>query len=99
MPMKLPAPLLTRPVPLYVFLPIIVTCGVAGFVASTMQPGSTIPGASPDHSSADPGRGPFATSTVEGSPPIGEKQLSEESTPRRDAPTEEKNPPIASTPS
>ena len=70
------APLLNQRVPLYISLPVIVACGVVGFIASTVQPpGGTITDQVISHRSAELSQAPVAASTTEEPARIGEKEL------------------------
>ena len=58
------APLFTRRVPLYISLPVIVACGAAGLIASTMRLGDTIAGQVAAHRSAEPSQAPVMASSA-----------------------------------
>ena len=79
-----------RRVPLYVSLPIVATCGAAGFIVSTMQPGSTYAGGkqvavqSQSYSLAKAVSAPVTPSAVDEppSPKVVQAPLAEPSLPR-----------------
>lgn len=80
--------LVSRRVPLSVSLPIIVACGTAGFIASTMQPRAMSPGTPQIHGSADAHQLPVATPAVEDPSRASETELYAQLTPPRDAPSD-----------
>ena len=79
--------LFSQRVPLYIFLPVIVACGAAGYVANTIGPLSTIFGQGQIHRPAEPepSHGPVATSPVAEQARPDQKELSGTSAPPRDA--------------
>jgi hypothetical protein len=80
--------LVSRRVPLLVSLPIIVACGTAGFIASSMQPRVMSPGTPRIHGSAGTDQLPVATPAVEEPSRASETELSAQLTPPRDAPSD-----------
>jgi hypothetical protein len=58
------APLSTRRVPLYISLPVIVACGAAGFIGSTLRPADTIAGQVAAYRSATPRQAPVMASSI-----------------------------------
>jgi hypothetical protein len=72
-------------VPLYIFLPVIVACGAAGYIANTIGPLSTIFDQAPIHRPAEPKRshGAVATSRVAEQARPDQKGLSGASAPQR----------------
>jgi hypothetical protein len=82
-PMSRLASLSSQRVPLYISLPIIVACGAAGYIASTIRPGSTIVSHAPIHRPAEPAlsRGTVAVSPVAVHATPDRKQLSGVSAP------------------
>jgi hypothetical protein len=70
------APLFSQRVPLYIALPVIGACGVAGYIASTMRPDSTIIDQAQIHQPAEPepSQQTVATSPVAEQPTTDQKE-------------------------
>jgi hypothetical protein len=81
------ASLFSRRVPLYIWLPVVLACAAAGFVASTLRPVRPIPGAPHIPRSEVPSQGPTTASPLEQPTRTAESQLSRALGPPRDAPS------------
>jgi hypothetical protein len=68
-------------VPLYISLPVIVACGAAGYIASTMRPSTTMIGHAQIHRPAEPEPSQRAVATSD------QKELTGASAPPRGAPS------------
>ena len=72
------APLFSQRVPLYISLPVILACGGAGYIASTIRPDSTIIGQAKiyRHAEPEPSHGAVAASPVVEQATPDQKELS-----------------------
>src|SRR5262245_55104392 len=86
--------LFSRRVPLRIWLPIVIACAAAGFVASTLRPIRPTPSTPHIPHSEGPGQTPSTASPVEVSPRAADSQLSSAFGPPRDTlalPTEKED--------